>query len=149
LPDLYRQLIDQLHQWITPQDQRHLQGVGEAVAAILQSESASLNQWLPYLSHRHCNARCHLARLSYLLSNRQVNAETFYIPLLHQFLQLGLRHLQQLRYLGKPFPPLPPLPPDNPPAASSRSAGLIRPATIETDRSHLSPCHPLRSDPNS
>jgi hypothetical protein len=87
LPHLYRQLIDPLRQWITPQDQRHLQGVGEAVAAILQSESASLNQWLPYLSHRNCNARSHLARLSYLVNNRQVNTETFYVPLLHQFLQ--------------------------------------------------------------
>jgi hypothetical protein len=38
------------------------------------------------------------------------------------FLQLGLRHLQQLRYLGKPLPPLAPLPPDHPPAAcASRS----------------------------
>lgn len=87
MPHLYRQLIEQLRQWITPQDQRHLQGVSEAVAAILQSESASLNRWLPYLSHRNCNARSHLARLSYLVNNRQINAETFYVPLLHQFLQ--------------------------------------------------------------
>lgn len=33
------------------------------------------------------------------------------------FLQLGLRHLQQLCYLGKPLPTLEPLPPRNPPAA--------------------------------
>lgn len=72
---------------MVPQDQRHLQGVGEAVAAILQSGTASLNQGLPFLSHRNCNARSHLARLSYLVRNPQINAETFYAPLLHQFLQ--------------------------------------------------------------
>ncbi len=86
-PHLYTQLIDQLRQWITPQDQRHLQGVAEAVAAILQSGSACLNRWIPFLSHRDCTARSHLERLSYLTHNAAINAETFYLPLLHQFLQ--------------------------------------------------------------
>jgi hypothetical protein len=87
LPHLYRQLINQLRQWITPQDQRHLQSVSEAVAAILQSGNASLNRWLPFLSHRPCTARSHLARLSYLVRNPHINAETFYATLLRQFLQ--------------------------------------------------------------
>lgn len=87
LPHLYRELNDQLSQWIQPRDQRHLEGVSEAVAAILQSESACLNHWLPYLSHRGCTARSHHARLNYLLINPQVNAETFYAPLLKQLLQ--------------------------------------------------------------
>jgi hypothetical protein len=87
LPHLYRQLIDQFRQWIVPADQRHLQGFAEAVAAILQSESACLSQWLPYLSHRDCTARSHLERLSYLLHNPNINAQTFYAPLLQQFLQ--------------------------------------------------------------
>jgi Transposase DDE domain len=86
-PQLYRELIDQLRQWIVPQDQRHLQGVSEAVAAILQSGSACLNKWLPFLSHRDCTARSHLERLSYLVHNSSINAQTFYVPLLHQFLQ--------------------------------------------------------------
>jgi hypothetical protein len=42
-PPLYRQLLEQLRQWIEPQDKRHLQGCAEIVAAILQSESALLN----------------------------------------------------------------------------------------------------------
>lgn len=87
LPHLYRELNDQLSQWIQPRDQRHLEGVSEAVAAILQSESACLNHWLPYLSHRGCTARSHHARLNYLLINPQVDAETFYAPLLKQLLQ--------------------------------------------------------------
>jgi hypothetical protein len=86
-PQLYRELIDQLSQWIVPKDQRHLQGVAEAVAAILQSGSACLNKWLPFLSHRDCTARSHLERLSYLVHNEAINAQTFYVPLLHQFLQ--------------------------------------------------------------
>ncbi|WNZ44100.1 transposase [Leptolyngbya boryana CZ1] len=87
LPHLYRELNDQFRQWIQPRDQRHLEGVSEAVATILQSESACLNHWLPYLSHRGCTARSHHARLNYLLTNPQVNAETFYAPFLQQVLQ--------------------------------------------------------------
>ena len=64
-----------------PKDQRHLQGVAEAVAAILQSESAVLGQWLPDLTHRNCSARAHLERLSYLLHNGQISATRFYTPL--------------------------------------------------------------------
>jgi hypothetical protein len=87
LPHLYRELSDQFRQWMHPRDQRHLEGVSEAVAAILQSESACLNHWLPYLSHRGCTARSHHARLNYLLTNSAVNAQTFYAPLLEQLLQ--------------------------------------------------------------
>ena len=56
-PHLYCQLLEQLRQWIESKDQRHLQGFAEVVAAILQSESACLSQWLPYLSHRDCQAK--------------------------------------------------------------------------------------------
>lgn len=87
LPHLYRELSNQFRQWIQPRDQRHLEGASEAVAAILQSESACLNHWLPYLSHRKCTARSHHARLNYLLTNPQVDAQTFYAPLLQQLLQ--------------------------------------------------------------
>jgi len=44
---LYLQLLEQLSQWIKPQDKRHLQGFAEIVAAILQSQSACLSHWLP------------------------------------------------------------------------------------------------------
>jgi len=86
-PHLYRQLLEQLRQWIEPKDQRHLQGFAEVVAAILQSESACLSQWLPYLSHRDCKARSHMERLSYFVHNEHICAQTFYTPLLKQFLQ--------------------------------------------------------------
>lgn len=56
-PHLYRQLQTQLSQWIVPQDQRHLHGFCENVAVILQAQSACLSHWLPYLSHRDCQAR--------------------------------------------------------------------------------------------
>lgn len=87
LPHLYRELSEQFRQWMHPRDQRHLEGVSEAVAAILQSGSACLNHWLPYLSHRGCTARSHHARLNYLLTNPAVDTETFYAPLLEQLLQ--------------------------------------------------------------
>ncbi len=86
-PLLYRQLQDQLRQWVTPKDQRHLQGFAELIAAILQSESACFGKWLPYLSHRNCQARAHMERLSYFVHNDQINAERFYEPLLHHALQ--------------------------------------------------------------
>jgi hypothetical protein len=86
-PLLYRQLQEQLRQWVTPKDQRHLQGFAEMIAAILQSESACLGEWLPYLSHRECKARAHMERLSYFVHNKQINAERFYEPLLHHALQ--------------------------------------------------------------
>ncbi|TYQ27278.1 hypothetical protein [Pseudanabaena sp. UWO310] len=49
MPHLYLQLEQQLRQWLKPKDKRHLQGFAESVAAILQSGSASLSHWLPYL----------------------------------------------------------------------------------------------------
>lgn len=84
---LHRQLFDQLNQWIIPKDLRHLTNCAEIVAAIISAESASLAHWIPYLSHRDCQARSHLARLSYFMHNPQINQELFYRPLLKQFLQ--------------------------------------------------------------
>lgn len=81
-PLLYRQLQAQLRQWIEPKDQRHLQGFAEILAAILQSGSACLGKWIPYLTHRGCQARAHLERLSYFLHNQQISAEQFYEPML-------------------------------------------------------------------
>ena len=89
-PLLYRQLQEQLSQWVLPQDRRHLQGVAEAVAAILQSQSAVLGKWIPYLTHRGCSARAHLERVAYLLHNDHISAQRFYIPLL-QALKHGLQ----------------------------------------------------------
>ena len=87
-PLLYLQLFEQLSQWIKPQDKRHLQGFAEIVAAILQSQSACLSHWLPYLSHRDCQARSHLERLSYFVHNPKITAETFYSPLIKHFLSV-------------------------------------------------------------
>jgi len=87
IPLLYRQLQSHLSQWINPKDQRHLQVFSENVAAILQAQSACLSHWLPYLSHRDCQARSHMERLNYFVHNPKIDAETFYIPLLQQFLQ--------------------------------------------------------------
>ncbi len=64
-PRLYHQLESQLSQWMKPKDQRHLRGVAEIVAAMLQSGSGCVSHWLPYLAHRDCQARSHMARLSY------------------------------------------------------------------------------------
>jgi hypothetical protein len=87
VPHLYRQLQSQLSQWIKPVDQRHLQGFCENLAAILQAQSACLSHWLPYLTHRDCQARSHMERLSYFVHNPNITAETFYVPLLQQFLK--------------------------------------------------------------
>ncbi|WP_103670607.1 transposase [Pseudanabaena sp. BC1403] len=87
IPHLYLQLQQQMRQWIKPKDKRHLQGFAEAVAAILQSGSASLSHWLPYLSHRDCKARSQMERLNYFVHNPRIIAETFYNPLLKHFLQ--------------------------------------------------------------
>lgn len=77
-PHLYRQLEDQLSQWVKPKDQRHLRGVSEVVAAILQSGSACLSHWLPYLGHRNCQGRSHMARLEYLLNNPAVTSQDYF-----------------------------------------------------------------------
>ncbi|MEM6715384.1 MAG: transposase [Cyanobacteria bacterium P01_C01_bin.147] len=65
---------------------RHLQGVCEAVGAILQSQQAAPARWLPYLSHRRCGARAHREPLQYLLENQHISAERFYQPLLQRVL---------------------------------------------------------------
>lgn len=86
-PLLYRQLQTQLSQWITPKDKRHLTVFAENIAAILQAQSGSLSHWLTYLSHRSCHARSHMERLSYFVHNPKVTAQTFYTPLLKEFLK--------------------------------------------------------------
>ena len=57
------------------------------MAAILQAQSASISHWLPFLSHRGCQARSHMARLSYFVHNPQITSSSFYGPLVRQFLQ--------------------------------------------------------------
>ena len=74
----------QLSQWVNAKEVRHLQGVGEAVGAILQSQQAAPARWLPYLSHRRCGARAQLEPLQYLLENPHISAERFYQPLLQR-----------------------------------------------------------------
>jgi Transposase DDE domain len=86
-PQLYRQLLKQLGQWIIPKDLRHLKNCAEIVAAILESESACLAHWIPYLSHRDCQARSHMERLSYFMHNPSISEEVLYVPLLKQFLK--------------------------------------------------------------
>lgn len=86
-PPLYRQLHEQLSQWIRPKDRRHLTVFAEIIAAILLSQSACMSHWLPFLSHRSCQGRSHLERLSYFLANPEITAEIFYVPILKQLLQ--------------------------------------------------------------
>jgi hypothetical protein len=86
-PQLYSQLLNQLSQWIVPKDLRHLKNCAEIVAAILESESACLAHWIPYLSHRDCQARSHMERLSYFMHNPAISDEVLYEPLVKQFLQ--------------------------------------------------------------
>jgi hypothetical protein len=66
---------------------RHLKNCAEIVAAILESESGCLAHWIPYLSHRNCQARSHMERLSYFMNNPAISEQVFYEPLLAQFLQ--------------------------------------------------------------
>ena len=83
----YLQLIQQFSQHIHPQDQRHLKVFSEIISAIVLSGSASLSHWLPFFSHRDCNARSHMARLSYFIHNDKITSDIFYQPLLKFFLQ--------------------------------------------------------------
>jgi hypothetical protein len=84
---LHHQLSEQLGQWIVPQDKRHLTGFSEIVAAILQAQSASISHWLPFMSHRDCQARSHMSRLSYFVHNPNITASFFYGPLVRRFLR--------------------------------------------------------------
>jgi len=86
-PQLYRQLYEQVSQWVNPKDLRHLLCFAEVIAAILQAHSACLSHWLPFLSHRSCQARSHMQRLSYFVHNEHISAERFYNPLVRLFLQ--------------------------------------------------------------
>jgi hypothetical protein len=53
----------------------------------LQSESACLAHWIPYLTHRNCQARAQMQRLSHLTHNPAICQEIFYLPLIKHFLQ--------------------------------------------------------------
>ena len=90
MPELYLQLLEQLRQWITPDDKRHLTVFSEIIAAILLSSSATLHHWLPWLVHQNCNARSHTQRLSYFVNNPRITADTFYEPLLYLAFRLTL-----------------------------------------------------------
>ncbi|MEM9452361.1 MAG: IS4 family transposase, partial [Cyanobacteria bacterium P01_E01_bin.6] len=79
-PLLHRQLQEQLSQFIHPKDKRHLSVFSENVAALLLSESSCLSRWIKYLTHRNCQARSHLERLSYFVNNPNITPETYYHP---------------------------------------------------------------------
>lgn len=85
-PLLHRQLHNQLSQLIQPEDKRHLAVFSENVAAIVLSGSGCLSRWIQFLSHRDCQARSHMERLSYFVNNAKITPERFYHPLLRQFL---------------------------------------------------------------
>ena len=85
-PLLHRQLQEKFSQLIQPNDKRHLTVFSENVAAILLSESSCLSHWISFLSHRDCQARSHLERLSYFVNNPKITPETFYYPVLRPFL---------------------------------------------------------------
>lgn len=86
-PRPYLQLIQHFSQYIQPKDKRHLTVFSEIVSAILLSGSGCLSHWLPFLSHRDCKARSHMARLCYFLLNQKITPSIFYQPLLQFFLQ--------------------------------------------------------------
>lgn len=86
MPHLHLQLFNQLRQWISPKDKRHLTVFAEIIAAILLTQNASLSRWIPRLSHRNCSGRSHMERLSYFVHNPRITAEVFYEPLLKQLL---------------------------------------------------------------
>ena len=86
-PHLYSQMFTQMRQWINLKDRRHLQGFSEAVSSILQAESGCPSHWLPYLSHRNCNARSHLQRLHDFLRNPAITAAQYYEPLVQHLLK--------------------------------------------------------------
>jgi hypothetical protein len=86
MPQLYRELSEQLSQWVIPSDRRHLQVLAEILGAILSSGSGCLSHWLPYLSHRDCQARSHLERLSYFLHNPAITSTQYAAPLIRGFL---------------------------------------------------------------
>lgn len=83
---LYRQLLEQFCQRLRAKDKRHLENFSEMVAGIVLSKSACLTHWLPFLSHRECQARAHLARLQYFLNNPRVEVRDYYESLLKQSL---------------------------------------------------------------
>jgi Transposase DDE domain len=87
MPQMYRDLLEQLRQWVNPKDPRHLQVYAESLGGILSSGSGCLSHWLPYLSHRDCQARSHLERLSYFLHNPLIEPAQYYAPIVTFLLQ--------------------------------------------------------------
>lgn len=83
---LYRQLLEQFCQGLPAKDKRHLENFSERVAGIVLSGSACLTHWIPFLSHRECQARAHLARLQYFLNNPRVDVREYYETLLKRSL---------------------------------------------------------------
>jgi hypothetical protein len=56
MPQLYRDLFEQLRQWVCPKDPRHLQVYAESLGGMLSTGSACMSHWLPYLSQPFGNA---------------------------------------------------------------------------------------------
>jgi hypothetical protein len=87
MPQPYRDLFEQLRQWVSPKAPRHLQVYAQSLVGILFFGSGCLSHWLPYLSHRDCQARSHLERLSYFLHNPLIELTQYYAPIVTFLLQ--------------------------------------------------------------
>ena len=62
-------------------DLRHLKVLSWMVTALLGSQSLNQNEWEPYVNSRAQQAQSYQRRWSRFLSNRRVEVEKLYVPL--------------------------------------------------------------------
>lgn len=78
---LYRQLLGFFSQYSQARDWRHLKTLAWMVSALISSGKLSLSAWEPYVISSATQAQSYERRWRRFLSNRQIDIDRIYIPL--------------------------------------------------------------------
>jgi hypothetical protein len=78
---LYLQLLGFFRQYSRAKDWRHLKTLGWMVSALIGSGKLSLPAWEPYVTSQATQAQSFERRWRRFLTNKKINVEHIYIPL--------------------------------------------------------------------
>ena len=76
---------------------RHVKTLALMLAALLSSQTLTLSEWEPHVSSKAVHAKSYERRWQRFLSNRKINVEQLYVPLVLAALS---KHKHQRLYLA-------------------------------------------------
>jgi hypothetical protein len=78
---IYHQVLSFLRQYSSFVDLRHLKTLAVMLAALLSSQTLTLSEWEPHVPGKAVHAKSYERRWQRFLSNRKINVEQLYVPL--------------------------------------------------------------------